>query len=518
MISEDVAHRRLILEGEAVPNEGNALQKHLSARLGGLGAKEVCGLFVHHLPARDERRRERRDDDAQKGDEEVERRRHVRHGHHDEVVVEHVVDEARQPHAHEVRPHAADARRNGRKEKVLKDDAEARIAERSEAGDLRAFLLHETGHVGQHDECRHEDERDHEDDADGDDLARIGIEGIDGIVVLEGDELDVLAEQLFEGGFLAFDEVVVLPAEGREHVAVLEGDVEVPSRQQLLVVSEAAQGQHGVDDEVLKARVLEHPAVGGNDVPREVVDAAHGVEGIERVRDVGNDRPLLLDIARLALHAERDGASQCPRRRHGDGLGVREKGLRGRGKFLAALLCKLAQDVGKVDGHLLPERHLRHRLARLDVRRHKLRRGVNFRETLALERGRHVDRPVVKVKKVEAHGLCPLFEGDVHGHARVDVLLPVALFDEGELLVGEAVPRALDDEIGDILIAVALREGAGDDLARRPDARDEPHADHHDEDDGQKAHDVLLEHPRQCFEIGLHITTRSPRWAWDVRS
>ena len=71
MIAQNVAHRRLILEGEPVPKEGDALQKYLLARLGWLGAEQIGGLFVHQLAARDERCRERRRDDAGEGDEEV---------------------------------------------------------------------------------------------------------------------------------------------------------------------------------------------------------------------------------------------------------------------------------------------------------------------------------------------------------------------------------------------------------------------------------------------------------------
>ena len=196
MIAQHVAHRRLILEGEPVPEERDALQEHLSARLGWLGAEKVCGLFMHQLAARDERCRKRRRDDAGEGDEEIERCRHVRHGHHHEVIIEDEIDETRQPHAHEVGARAADARRDRREQQVFEDDAEARIAERAEAGDLRAFLLHEAGHIGEHDERRHEDEGDHEHGADRRHLDGIGIEGIDGEIIVEGDEFDVFAQKL----------------------------------------------------------------------------------------------------------------------------------------------------------------------------------------------------------------------------------------------------------------------------------------------------------------------------------
>ena len=196
MIAQHVAHRRLILEGEPVPEEGDALQKYLPARFRGLGAEQIGGLFVHQLAARNERCRERRRDDAGEGDEEIERCRHVRHGRHRVVVVEDEVDEARQPHAHEVGARAADARRDRREQQIFEDDAEARVAERAETGDLRAFLLHEAGHVGEHDERRHEDEGDHEHGADRRHLDGIGVEGIDGEIIVEGDEFDVFAQKL----------------------------------------------------------------------------------------------------------------------------------------------------------------------------------------------------------------------------------------------------------------------------------------------------------------------------------
>ena len=309
---------------------------------------------------------------------------------------------------------------------------------------------------------------------------------VDREILLQGDELDVVAEEIVERLLLRFNELLIASPVRLEEAAFGKGDVKIAERYELFVIVHAGEREHELDDVLLKALPFQHLAEGGHDVIGKVERRRDGVERGERVGDVGDLRPLLLDVAGLALHAEDDGAQKRPRGGHLRRTDIAEKGLGQPRDRAAALFGELLHDVLEVEREGSPLLHRLQRLARFDVQRKKFALFVERGKVLARARPRHVDGGDL-LQKVEAHRALAAADrnGDIERVARVDVLFSVAGADSGDLFLRKArLRRALDDEIGDVLIAVGLRERALDDLARRTHARDEPHADHHDEDDG----------------------------------
>lgn len=290
LISEHVAQRGFVLEGNTLPQERHSFQKHLFPRLRGLRTQEVGRALARRFEARNRRCGERAAHDSGDRNDIIYNRNGRRHRRHREAVIENNVQQIRHSQADEVGAEATDSRCDEREQHILTDDVARRITERFQAGDLRTLFVDEPRHGGEHHERGHEQERNHQDVADACNFFSVGIEGLEAVIIVQRKNFHVF--KLFvDFRFSALNRIFVIAGECVERIAVFKRNVNIARFDKGRV--------HAVGNEGIGILVSRNQVLG------KIEDIFKAVHVRRARRCVGNLRIFGVVVARFAV--ERKG-------------------------------------------------------------------------------------------------------------------------------------------------------------------------------------------------------------------
>ena len=227
-------------------------------------------------------------EDRTGGQEVIARIHHDRDRRHIVAVPKHVAHQPGDTVTDEESAAAARNQRDQRKQNIPHDSAEGGVAQCFQAGDLRAFLLHQPHHRREDNQQGDGNENEHQNIADAAHLVRAGQDGFEAVIVVQRDDLDVIAEKSGKGGLFLLRVRLVLVRKAVEKRSVLRRDIQV------------ALDRHGQDG---------HRAVQVVIQKIQLADLPHVI---------GNFGSLRIVIARFAVFAEGQRAPDNPLYGHGD--------------------------------------------------------------------------------------------------------------------------------------------------------------------------------------------------------